>query len=73
MKSNAYFQIYPNPAWDRVTIKTTCNGTLEIVNMIGRVVLSEPAINTNEINVGKLAKGVYSVRFNGASQMLVVK
>ncbi|MFY8034158.1 MAG: T9SS type A sorting domain-containing protein [Flexibacteraceae bacterium] len=65
--------ITPNPATDKVTIKTTGTGTLEILNTLGQVVITQPAIGTNEINISKLAKGVYTVRFNGVSQKLVVK
>jgi hypothetical protein len=67
------FEVFPNPATDKVTIRTNGTGTLEVVNVVGQVVMTQPATETNEINVAKLAKGVYSVRFNGASQKLVVK
>ena len=67
------FEVFPNPATDKVTIRTNGTGTLEIVNVVGQVVMTQSATETNEINVSKLAKGVYSVRFNGASQKLVVK
>ncbi len=67
------FEVYPNPATDKVTIRTTGTGSLEIVNVVGQVVMTQPATEINEINVSKLAKGVYTVKFNGASQKLVVK
>jgi hypothetical protein len=41
--------------------------------LVGQVVISELAAETNEINISKLAKGVYTVRLNGASQKLVVR
>ncbi|MFY8034172.1 MAG: T9SS type A sorting domain-containing protein, partial [Flexibacteraceae bacterium] len=67
------FEVYPNPASDKVTIRTNGTGTLEVLNVVGQVVISQPASETNEINVSKLAKGVYTVKFNGNSQKLVVK
>ncbi|MFY8035323.1 MAG: T9SS type A sorting domain-containing protein, partial [Flexibacteraceae bacterium] len=66
-------EVFPNPATDKVTIKTSGTGTLEIINTLGQVVFNQPAIETNEINVSKLAKGIYTVKFNGVSQKLVVK
>jgi hypothetical protein len=66
-------EIYPNPASDKVTIRTTGTGTLEIVNNLGQVLITQPAIGTNEINISKLAMGVYTVKFNGVSQKLVVR
>lgn len=67
------FEIYPNPATNKVTVSTTGSGTLEILNTLGQVVITQPASATNDINISKLAKGVYTVRFNGVSKMLVVK
>jgi uncharacterized delta-60 repeat protein len=66
-------QVFPNPATDKVTINTNGTGTLEILNTLGQVVITQPATETNEIDVSKLNHGVYIVRFNGASQKLVVR
>jgi hypothetical protein len=67
------FEVYPNPATDKVTVKTTGTGTIEIVNNLGQVLITQPGIGTNEINISKLAMGVYTVKFNGVSQKLVVR
>ncbi len=67
------FEIYPNPASNEVTIRTSGTGTLEILNTLGQVVITQPGTETNEINISKLAKGVYTVKFNGVSQKLVVR
>ncbi len=66
-------EIYPNPASDKVTIRTTGTGTIEIVNNLGQVLITQPAVGTNEINISKLAMGVYTVKFNGVSQKLVIR
>jgi hypothetical protein len=67
------FEVFPNPATNKVTINTKGSGTLEIVNTIGQVMITQLATETNEINVSKLAKGVYTIRFNGTSKLLLVK
>jgi uncharacterized delta-60 repeat protein len=67
------FEVFPNPASDKVTVRTNGTGTLEIVNNLGQVLITQPAIGTNEINVSELAMGVYTVKFNGVSQKLVVR
>ena len=66
-------ELLPNPATDKVTVNTNGTGTLEILNTVGQVVITQPATETNEIDVSKLNHGVYIVRFNGASQKLVVR
>ncbi len=66
------FEVYPNPATNKVTINTSGTGTLDILNSLGQTVITQPATATNELNISHLAKGVYTVRFNGASKMLVV-
>jgi hypothetical protein len=48
----------------------SCDGKEQIV---GQLVITQAATETNEINISKLSKGVYSVKFNGVSQKLVVK
>jgi hypothetical protein len=67
------FEVFPNPATDKVTIKTIGTGNLEILNTVGQVIITQPSTETNEINISKLAKGVYTVKFNGVSQKLVVR
>jgi len=69
----AQFSVFPNPATDKATINTTGTGKIEILNVVGQVVLSETATGINEINVSKLLKGIYSVRYNGQSTKLVVR
>jgi hypothetical protein len=67
------FELFPNPATDKVTVNTNGTGTLEILNTVGQVVITQQSTETNEINISKLSKGVYTVKFNGASQKLVVR
>ncbi|MFY8033208.1 MAG: T9SS type A sorting domain-containing protein, partial [Flexibacteraceae bacterium] len=67
------FEVFPNPASDKVTVNTSGSGTLEILNTLGQVVITQLATATNEINISKLAKGIYTVKFNGVSQKLVIR
>jgi hypothetical protein len=67
------FEVFPNPASDKVTIRTTGTGKIEIVNNLGQVLITQPATENIEINISKLAMGVYTVKFNGVSQKLVVR
>lgn len=67
------FELLPNPATSNVTIKISCTGALQILNTLGQVVFAQPASETNEINITNLAKGIYTVRFNGVSQKLMVR
>jgi hypothetical protein len=66
-------EVFPNPASDKVTIRTNGTGKIEIVNNLGQLLITQPATETNEINISKLAKGVYSVKFTGVSQKLVIR
>jgi hypothetical protein len=43
------------------------------IGTLGQVLITQPAIGTNELNISKLAMGVYTVRFNGVSQKLVIR
>jgi sugar lactone lactonase YvrE len=67
------FEVFPNPATDKITIRTNGLGTLEILNTVGQTVITQSANEHNEINVSKLAKGVYTIKFNAVSQKLVIK
>jgi len=67
------FQVFPNPASGKVTVKTNGTGTIQILDVVGKVVLTQPATGTDEINISKLATGVYTVKVGNATQKLVVK
>ena len=68
-------RIYPNPAQNQVTIKsTTAIEGVEVVNMIGQVVTptfgkgSGQAASSKEVllDIRSLPAGVYFVKVNGA-------
>ncbi len=62
---------YPNPAQKAVTIEiggiANVSGTIQVVDMMGRVVLQKECSNSHEeLNVSQLSNGVYSVLFIGS-------
>jgi photosystem II stability/assembly factor-like uncharacterized protein len=64
------FSMYPNPANDKLTVKTTsATEVIEICDMSGRVVKTvSPMGNTSVIETSSLANGMYLVNVkNGAS------
>jgi len=67
------FQVYPNPATGKVTVKTNGAGTIQILDVVGKVVLTQPATGTDELNISILATGVYTVKVGNATQKLVVQ
>ena len=59
----AAFNIYPNPATDRVVIETEATiESVTIYSITGVMVYSEVDFNNNTINVSDLASGVYFVK-----------
>ena len=62
------FEIYPNPAKDRVTIEGT--GILTITNTLGQTVLTKEIDGKATI---ELPQGLYFVKLNGAARKIVVE
>ncbi len=57
------FSVYPNPASGMVTVKMPGTGTLEISSIGGQVVMTiDNAAKISEIDLSKLAKGVYILK-----------
>jgi len=67
------FEVFPNPATGKVTVKTNCIGTIQILDLLGKVILTQPATGLDELNISKLATGVYTVKVGNATQKMVVK
>ena len=65
------FSIYPNPATTNITVKG--EGSMEIVNTLGQVVVSEQVNGQANINVANLESGLYFVRMNDATQKFIKK
>jgi len=58
---NSEYHFYPNPAKNYITIKLNCD--LDIIDIIGRVVLSKTGTYSNQlIDISKLNNGLYFVK-----------
>ena len=61
--SETNFDLYPNPATKSLTIETSKNATVEIVNMQGQLVKAIPNIsNKTSIDISGLQDGMYFVK-----------
>lgn len=60
------FSIYPNPSTDSITVqfKDLDKAKIQICNMQGQLVYEKVIFNNQKINVSKLLKGVYFIRFS---------
>lgn len=66
--------IYPNPARDILKINSNYDlKRAQIFNTLGQKVFSEENLNTNEINVSFLSKGVYFLKLTGVKNNGVIK
>jgi len=66
-------EVYPNPAEDKVFIKSSINlGSIEIVNIIGEKVLQ---VNdySNGIDISALSPGIYMIKANDFITRLLIK
>jgi hypothetical protein len=60
--------VYPNPANDVLKFRTDEVGTVEIIDALGRTVLSRPAgLGQNQVDISELPKGAYVMMFNGTT------
>jgi len=79
---NGQLTVYPNPAHDKVSVelntKEDNNFNMVLMDISGRIVLSENltvsrGINTYELNLVQLAKGIYTLRVQSMSESHQVK
>ncbi|MBC8145546.1 MAG: T9SS type A sorting domain-containing protein [bacterium] len=67
-QARSALRAYPSPASERVTIEGFDDGAIEVVDCVGRIVLTERNESTRhriDVDVSRLASGLYFVR-NGA-------
>ena len=79
VKDNDSFKVFPNPVFNSLTISydSTISDTVEIrlVDVNGKLLINKPVF-TNQIEVGKLANGFYTIRIadkNGITTKVFVK
>ena len=66
--------LYPNPASNKVNIKTLEGAYIEIYNILGKLVKSEKTLsNDHSLNVSNLSKGVYLVRLESKGKSTTKK
>jgi len=74
IEANSGFKIYPNPASNILTVELDKfeTGTLEIIDLTGRILKKIPVLNANlmQVDVTDFSKGIYFIRVqlsNGTS------
>ena len=71
---NIDFTIYPNPAKNNFTIKSSETGTVTIKNLLGNTIYNKKKTeDILKINISKFSKGIYVVLFKGLNKKLVVE
>lgn len=63
------FFVYPNPVKDKMTIRfsNTNSKTIEIYDILGNKIFTQEIYSGESINLSKLTKGTYIIRFQGLS------
>ncbi len=70
------FQIYPNPAIDRIVIvyNKSRNTNISLYNILGECKLQRELNNfVNEIDIGSLPKGIYIIKISGKQETIQKK
>ena len=65
--------IYPNPAYELVTISLEGTFTYTLTTVNGDVVLNGNGFNSEEISLDELAKGIYMINVFAGDQSTVIK
>jgi len=66
--------VYPNPAKDKLTIKSLQKSTIEILNIQGQIILQQQIQQGKiDINISGLAKGVYILRLSSNDKTEVTR
>ena len=66
--------IFPNPAHDKITLKMNADDTVRIFNMNGSKVLEKNlTTGRHEIKISHLSQGIYTIQFNGKSEILLIE
>ncbi len=70
-----YFNIFPNPISDELTIQFSdnLNHVINIHNMYGQLVLSKITSTTEILNVSNLSNGLYIIKIDGKQNKKLIK
>lgn len=65
----ATLSVFPNPAKDRITIRTTNPSTsIKVINIVGQVVIENSTLENQQIvNISKLSSGIYFLQATNES------
>lgn len=73
--SNLYesnFQVFPNPANQQITIKSSAGKTLSITDITGKIVLQKQLkLNIENIDISKFTNGMYLVNVGNTTSKLI--
>ena len=61
-------KVYPNPVKDVLHVYTNGRAEFSLINQFGKQLLTQTIVNSGNINVSKLAAGVYYLRNNITNQ-----
>ncbi|MFY8033182.1 MAG: T9SS type A sorting domain-containing protein [Flexibacteraceae bacterium] len=70
-ESEPNLQVYPNPFTN--TLRLSHKGTAQLLDVHGRVILSQPVEAGEELKVGNLPKGMYLLRLQSVGGKLYVR
>lgn len=71
---NTFFSVYPNPASDKIEIKTQFKSVVEIYNIQGQLLIQQCILQEKrELDLSCLAKGVYILRLCGNDKTEVTR
>jgi hypothetical protein len=65
-------EIYPNPVTTTLTIEGIIKATAEVYDISGKLLLAEQ-LNTNQVDISSLAKGLYFIKLNTEEGSVVRK
>ena len=66
--------MYPNPASSVLNIENAENSSIEIYDLLGRIILSENIISSNkQLNVSSLSNGTYLIKISNNGQNKIDK
>ncbi len=68
------FSIYPNPAKNKLTVKSSEIGILEVKNILGNTIHKEKKNNyLLEVNMSHFANGIYIFQLNGKNSKVLIR
>ncbi|MDG1842433.1 MAG: T9SS type A sorting domain-containing protein [Crocinitomicaceae bacterium] len=60
---------YPNPSNKQLNLSSEFNGTIEVINLLGKKIMTMDAKNITEINISNLKNGKYMLKFIKENQL----